>query len=105
MRILLDECVPADLKPDIPGHEVATVTEMGWAGTKNGKLLALAEQSFDVLLTADRSIEYQQNMRKWQIVLVVLIAQDTKPETLRPLMPRVLEALQGIKPGLVTHVR
>jgi uncharacterized protein DUF5615 len=61
MRILLDECMPQLLRRDIVGHEVSTVAEMGWAGIKNGKLLTLAEAHFDVLLTVDRGIEYQQN--------------------------------------------
>jgi len=59
MRILLDECLPRLLKHDIVGHEALTVAEMGWAGIKNGKLLDLAEEGFDVLLTVDRGIEYQ----------------------------------------------
>ena len=61
MRILLDESVPRRLGPLLLGHEVATVAENGWAGIENGRLLALAATQFDVLLTADRNIEYQQN--------------------------------------------
>ena len=84
--------------------ETAAVAQMGSAGTKNGKLLTLAEQSFDVFLTADRGIEHQQNMRKRLIVLVVLVAPDTKLETLRPLLPSLLEALRSVKPDIVTHL-
>ena len=104
MRILLDECLPRDLKFDLAGHHAATVGDMGWAGIKNGKLLTIAEQEFDVFLTADRSIEYQQDMRKRRNVLVVLLAPDTKVETLRPLVPAFLKALENIAPGVVTHV-
>jgi hypothetical protein len=62
MRVLLDECVPRALRDDIPGHEVKTVAEAGWAGVKNGELLRLAAAQFDLLLTVDRSLEYQQNL-------------------------------------------
>ena len=62
MRVLLDECVPRALRDDIPGHEVKTVAEVGWAGVKNGELLRLAAGQFDLLLTVDRSLEYQQNL-------------------------------------------
>ena len=61
MRILLDECVPRKLTRELPGHECRTVTEMGWAGIKNGRLLRLAENQFDVFLTADQNLQYQQN--------------------------------------------
>ena len=104
MRILLDECLPNDLKYDLTGHYAATVGDMGWSGIKNGKLLAIAEQQFDVFLTADRSIEYQQNMQKRQIILVVLVASDTKVETLRLLVPPLLETLHAVELGFVTHV-
>jgi hypothetical protein len=77
---------------------------MGWAGVKNGQLLNLAEQQFDVFLTADRNIEHQQNMRNRHIVLVVLISPDNKLETLAELMPDLDRALQEITPGVVTHV-
>ena len=104
MRILLDECLPRDLKNYLPAHERATVSEMGWAGVKNGQLLNLAEQHFDVFLTADRNIEHQQNMRNRRIVLVVPISPDNKLETLAELMPDLDKALQEITPGVVTHV-
>src|SRR5687768_10814807 len=100
MRILLDECLPRDLKQDLVGHEGRSVGEMGWSGTKNGRLLTLAEEhAFEVFLTADRNIEYQQNLRNRQIALAVFISSDNKAETLRPLIPAFLQALDTIKPG------
>jgi hypothetical protein len=60
MRVLLDECVPRALRKELPGHEVKTVAEAGWAGVKNGELLELAARQFDVFLTVDRNLEYQQ---------------------------------------------
>jgi hypothetical protein len=61
MRVLLDECLPRALRRELPGHEVKTVGEAGWAGVTNGELLTLAAGHFDVLLTVDRSLEYQQS--------------------------------------------
>jgi|GEM_PF-1491410 hypothetical protein len=61
MRVLLDECVPRALRNDIPGHEVKTVAEVGWAGVKNGDLLRFAAAEFDLLITVDRNLEYQQS--------------------------------------------
>lgn len=57
MRVLLDECVPRQLRRELPGHDVRTVQEMGWTGTENGALLHLANGRFDVLLTVDQRIE------------------------------------------------
>src|SRR5689334_11861782 len=101
MRILLDECLPRQLRRDLIGHESATVGSMGWAGTKNGALLRRAESQFDVFLTADRNLQHQQNLQNLQIAIVVMVAADTQVETLRPLIPQVLVALQTIRPGEV----
>ena len=62
MRVLLDECVPRRLKREFVGHDVKTAPEMGWASKKNGELLALAAVDFDVFLTTDRNLSYQQNL-------------------------------------------
>jgi hypothetical protein len=60
MRLLLDESLPKKLRASLPGHSVSTVVEMGWGGTKNGALLALASSQFDAFLTADQNLPYQQ---------------------------------------------
>jgi predicted nuclease of predicted toxin-antitoxin system len=62
MRLLLDESLPHDLAALILGHQVSTVRHQGWASVKNGKLLALASTKFDVFITADRNLEFQQNL-------------------------------------------
>jgi len=62
MRILLDESLPHELATLILDHEVSTVRDEGWSGTKNGKLLALASANFDAFITADRNLEFQQNL-------------------------------------------
>jgi predicted nuclease of predicted toxin-antitoxin system len=74
MRILLDECVPRRLTHELGDHEVRTVTEMGWAGMKNGALLQLAAESFDVLLTTDRNLAFQQNTATLPLGVIVLRA-------------------------------
>lgn len=104
MRVLLDECVPRGLRKDLIGHEVKTVGEAGWAGVKNGALLQLAAKEFDVLLTVDRNLEYQQYFSVLAIAVIVIHAPSNDIVALRPLMPAVLEALPDVKAGVVTHV-
>ncbi len=105
MRILLDECVPRPLRRELPGHEVRTVVEMGWAGKRNGELLRLlTAEHFAVFLTADQNLQYQQNFRELQMAVVVLVAPTNKLGDLVPLMPRVRTMLGTIQPGVVVEV-
>jgi len=104
MRILLDECVPRGLRDELPGHEVKTVAEAGWAGVKNGELLRLAAERFDVLLTVDRNLEYQQNFQGAAVAVVVVHAPSNDIAALRPLMRQVLAAIPGAARGKVTNV-
>ncbi len=99
MRLLLDECVPKKLKNELPGYEVFTVPEMGWAGIKNGMLLSRAAAQFDVLVTTDQNIEHQQNFSELDIAVLVLIALRNDIDLLRPLMPRAREVLDSLRPG------
>jgi predicted nuclease of predicted toxin-antitoxin system len=103
MRILLDECLPTSLKRDITDHQVATVVEMGWSGMKNGRLLTIAEKHFDLLVTVDRGIEYQQTLERRQIAVAILDAPN-KVRFLRLLIPALLEALPDIQPGTIVHI-
>jgi predicted nuclease of predicted toxin-antitoxin system len=75
MRILLDESLPHDLAALIAGHDVSTVRDEGWASVKNGQLLALAATKFEAFITADRNLEFQQNLAKLPIAVVVLVAR------------------------------
>jgi hypothetical protein len=104
MRVLLDECVPRALRNDIPGHEVKTVAEVGWAGVKNGELLRLAAAEFDLLITVDRNLEYQQNFEGLSLAVIVVHASSNDIAVLRPLMPAVLVAIAQMEPGVVAHV-
>jgi hypothetical protein len=99
MRVLLDECVPRKLRRGLAEHEVITVTEHGWTGIKNGKLLALAELEFDVFLTVDQNLNFQQNLKAFNLGIILLVARNNRLKTLWPLMPDVWEALGSIKPG------
>jgi predicted nuclease of predicted toxin-antitoxin system len=99
MKVLLDECVPRKLGRELAEHEVLTVTEHGWSGIKNGKLLALAEAEFDVFLTVDQNLKYQQNLKTFDIGIILLVARNNRLKTLLPLMNETREALEKIKAG------
>lgn len=96
MRILLDESLPKDLAPLITGHEVTTVRAAGWSSIKNGKLLVLAAARYDVFLTADRNLEYQQNIASLPIAVVVLFVRRTRVQAIEPLIPELLRLLNHL---------
>lgn len=104
MRILLDECLPKKLKEEFISHTTFTVQEKGWAGIKNGELLRRAENEFEVWITADRNIEYQQNLSNFNIATIVLVAPRNQLEFLLPLTPRLHEVLQTIQPGQIVYI-
>jgi predicted nuclease of predicted toxin-antitoxin system len=104
MKILLDENLPKDLQSEFGNHDVKTVTAMGWSGTKNGALLRLAEAEFEVFVTADRNFIYQQNLRNTTLIFVVLQVRNTRLDSLTPLIPEVLQRLQGATAGDVIMV-
>jgi predicted nuclease of predicted toxin-antitoxin system len=88
MKILLDECITKHLKPHLSDYEVATVREMRWSGIKNGKLMALCvEHGFDILLTIDKNLQYQQNLHKYPLTIVVLNSVTSKEEELIVFLP------------------
>jgi predicted nuclease of predicted toxin-antitoxin system len=87
VKILLDECV--DFRRDLVGHDVATVQESGWAGKKNGELLALAAKTYQVFITVDRNFYYQQNYSALSIAVLGLVARTNRLADLRPLVKDV----------------
>ena len=105
MRILIDECLDWRLGRALTGHECASVQKMGWCGIKNGRLLELAQEQFDVFLTADRNLSFQQNTTRFQIAVVVLAAGNTQLNKTLPLMPQVLALLPRLSAGQVEIVR
>ncbi len=104
MRLLIDECLPRALKRLLPEQECRTVQEMGWSGTRNGALLSLAEQGFDVLVTIDHGMGYEQNLANRKIALLVLSARSNQIEDLMPIVPAALAALRNIQPGQILKV-
>jgi len=94
MKILLDECVTKKLKPYLKEFEVFTVTELGWGGIKNGKLLTLGtEKDFDVLLIIDKNLIYQQNLKKHKISIAVLNTITSKIEEISQFVPSLKSQL------------
>lgn len=90
MKILLDHCVPKPLRQELLQHQVSTVREMGWEALKNGALLNEAQASgFEVFVTVDQNIQYQQNLRNRSIAVCVLIADGITIEKLAPLLPKL----------------
>jgi predicted nuclease of predicted toxin-antitoxin system len=104
VRVLLDECLPRRLKRDLVGHEAHTAPEMGWASKRNGELLRLAERDFDVFLTVDRKLQYQQDLANLNIVVIVMVARTNSLLDLQPLIPGVLERMLTAQPGEATVV-
>ncbi|MBD2313497.1 DUF5615 family PIN-like protein [Desertifilum sp. FACHB-1129] len=99
MRLLLDECIDRKLAREFPGYEVKTVPQMGWAGVKNGQLLALAEAEFDIFITVDRNLSFQQNLPQFDIAVIVLQAPSNRLADLKPLAPQVLALLATVAKG------
>ena len=104
MRVLLDECLPRKLKLELTGHDAKTVTEMGWAGLKNGVLLRAAAGQFDAFITIDRNLPAQQRVDRLPFGVVVIGASRNDIDTLRPLMARVRAALERIGPGHLIRI-
>jgi hypothetical protein len=86
------------------GHQVVTVPRAGWSGLGNGELLRRASGPFDVLVTGDQNLEYQQNLRGLQLAIVVVAAHDNRVETFLALSQRILEGIASAQPGTVTRV-
>lgn len=98
MRILLDNCTPNPLRRDLPGHDVAHCSDMGWSSLSNGHLLAAAEtDGFEILITCDQNIGHQQNLGGRKIAVLVLSIQQWPK--LQPFAAKVAEAVAGMQPG------
>jgi predicted nuclease of predicted toxin-antitoxin system len=106
MKVLIDECAPKVLKAFFAkhGHESLTVQEAGWAGKQNGELLKLAETGFDVLITVDTNLRYQQNLEGRRIAVVILQSSSNRLDHLRQYFPACVLAIEKIKPGEIVQV-
>jgi predicted nuclease of predicted toxin-antitoxin system len=95
MRILVDECVPSPLRRLIPNHECYTTQQQGWGGLKNGELLSKAEAEFDLFITADQSLRYQQNLTNRKIAILELSVNDlTRIQRAAGLIRAAVEKIQ-----------
>ncbi len=97
MNVLLDACVPRPLREHLTGCKVRTAQEMGWGQLKNGDLLRAAETQFDVFVTSDKNLKYQQNLAGRKLAILVLPTNDWT--VLRVKADIVLSALRKLAPG------
>lgn len=104
MRILIDECLDWRLCRSLGGHHCASVQKMGWGGLANGALMRKAEQEFDVFITGDRNLSFQQTSTNFKIAVIVLHAESIQLHHTQPLMPGVLGMLPTLQPGQVVGV-
>lgn len=104
MKILFDKGVPLGLRRALLGLNITTVHELGWDELENGKLLTAAQHQFDVLITTDSNIKYQQKLLDYEIGLIVLRAFNTRLESYLPLVPEIEEVLQIILPGEAVYI-
>ena len=104
MRVLLDESLPHDLAAELPGHEVRPVSKQGWAGLENGELLRRARTEFDVFVTMDQNLPYQQNLQTIGLPVVLGHAKSNRMADLRPLIPEILEAIAGAQAVVLRRV-
>jgi len=100
VRILLDEQLPRQLARELRDHDVRTVQQQGWAGLRNGELLRSAEANgFEVFVTADQNLQFQQNLVRSALAVVVLVVPTNTLEDLLPLVPRLLPVLLRVRSG------
>lgn len=104
MRVLLDEHLPIDLSLQLHGHTVDTVAGLSWAGIKNGELLSCMRGHYDVLITMDRGIEFQQQISTLPFGIVIIRARSNRMQHLSPLVPAIRAAVAASKPGRVQRV-
>jgi hypothetical protein len=104
VKVLLDECVDRRFAREIVGCEVKTARQMGWTSIKNGALIALAAQQFDVFVTVDRNLSFQQNLPAFAIAVLVLRAKTNRLADLKPLAPGLLTAIEAATPGSLQTV-
>jgi hypothetical protein len=103
-RVLFDEDVPRQLRRDLTRFNIRTVQEQGWSSLKNGELLRTASLEFDVFITADRNLQYQQNIPKFDIGLVVLALRDSRLPSIQSKLSEIEAAIVAVEPGTVVRI-
>ena len=104
LGILLDECVNAGVRAAFPGRTVRTVTQAGWRSSKDGALLKLAAQNFDVFITIDGKLEREHDLRVLTLGIVIVHVPNNKLESYEPLFEQLQAAAERVRPGEVVHV-
>lgn len=104
MRVLLDECVPRPLGRALTRHHWSTVPKEGWSGFKNGQLLRAIEGRWDVLLTTDTNIPWQQATARFDLAVLIVRARSNDIDDLQPWVPEILRALPALSKGTVAEV-
>ena len=102
--ILFDNGVPRPLRKFLTPHRVTTAQELGWEELQNGNLLRMAQADFDVLISTDTNIKYQQRLSEYDIALIVLRAFRLSLKAFVPLVPQLLETIEQIEPGEVVYI-
>ena len=105
MRVLLDECLPKTLKQEFQKYQVFTVPEMGWAGKTNGELIRLAKEKFDVFITIDQNLQYQQNLKESEMTIILLRVKNNRSETFKPLVSKIKDALKTVDHGRFIYIK
>jgi hypothetical protein len=105
MRILLDECIDERFRNSFPGHDCQTARYAGLAGLQNGELLAKAEAAkFDIFVTVDRGIEYQQNLTARTLAIIIFHTKSSRLRDLLPHVPACLAHIASIRPGEIVRI-
>jgi hypothetical protein len=104
VRVLLDESIPIDFALDLHELDVQTVIGLGWAGLKNGALLRQAAGQFQVLVTMDKNLQFQQNLAAHAVAVVLIRAHSNRIDDLRALVPQILDAVAASEPGKIRIV-
>jgi hypothetical protein len=103
--VLLDEQLSRHLATELRGHDISTVHQQGWAGLKHGDLLrCAADDGFEVFVTADRNLEFQQNLSQARLGVILLVAPSNALEDLLPLVPGLATAISKSRPGGILRV-
>ena len=105
LKVLIDECLDKRFAKEILYAYVKTVPDMGWAGLTNGKLLEKAQAHFDIFLTSDQNLSFQQNLPKYQITVIILCPVRNQLKELKQLSPPLLKILSSPLAKQIIYIR
>ncbi len=104
MRILLDECLNVEVNRAFPDVAVQTITDVGWSGLEDGPLLSRVHGNFDVFITIDKSIEFQQNYRRFPFAIVVVHVRRGDIESWTPFFPELRRVAERVRPDELLNI-